>query len=155
MTITLFKPKFEDLWFRKALLADERTMSYNRAWGGAIDFPEENWKSWYGSWVSTPEDRRYYRYVKDENGNFIGEIAYHFDPDLGGNIANVIIHSEYRNKGYGSMALDMLCKEAKDHGIDVLYDDIAKDNPAIKLFLGHGFEEVGRTDDKIILRKKL
>ena len=155
MTLSIYKPKLEELWFRKALLADEPTMSFNHSWGGTIDFPEEKWANWYDYWISTPEGRRFYRYVKDNEGNFIGEIAYHHDPELSGYIANVIIHSKYRNKGYGSLALDMLCKEAKDNGLTELYDDIAIDNPAIDLFLRHGFEEVDRTENKIILRKKL
>lgn len=155
MTLSIYKPKLKDLWFRKALLSDEPTMSFNHTWGGTIDFPEESWANWYDYWVANPDGKRYYRYVKDENGNFIGEIAYHFDTEISGFITNVIIHSRYRNRGYGGLALDMLCKEAKENGILKLYDDIALDNPAISLFLGHGFEEQIRTTDKIILRKKL
>ncbi len=34
--LTLYEPKYEDLWFRKMMLADEDTMSYNHAWGGTI-----------------------------------------------------------------------------------------------------------------------
>ena len=33
----------EDLDYRRSLLADPNTMSYNEKWGGAIDFPEKNW----------------------------------------------------------------------------------------------------------------
>jgi len=32
--IRLYLPKPEDLWFRRSLLEDPETMSYNRAWGG-------------------------------------------------------------------------------------------------------------------------
>ena len=53
------------------------------------------------------------------------------------------------------MALDLLCTAAKENGITVLYDDIAIDNPAVKLFLKHGFKEESRTDEKIILKKEL
>ena len=31
MMLTLYKPKYEDLWFRQMMLADEDTMSYNHA----------------------------------------------------------------------------------------------------------------------------
>ena len=51
--------------------------------------------------------------------------------------------------------MDLLCSAAKDHGVAVLYDDIAIDNPAIRLFLSHGFTEEGRTEEKIYLRKML
>ena len=34
MNLELYRPAIEDLWFRRDLLADGATMSYNRAWGG-------------------------------------------------------------------------------------------------------------------------
>ena len=49
----------------------------------------------------------------------------------------------------------MLCSMAKNNGVSILYDDIAIDNPAIKLFLKHGFVEESRTEEKIILKKEL
>lgn len=39
--LTLYEPKYEDLWFRQMMLADEDTMSYNHAWGGTIPFGED------------------------------------------------------------------------------------------------------------------
>ena len=72
-----------------------------------------------------------------------------------GFIANVIICSAFRGKGYGSRALDMLCEIAKENGITILYDNIAIDNPAITMFLKHGFAEEYRTDEIIMLKKDL
>lgn len=34
MNLEPYRPALSDLWFRRELLADEATMSYNRAWGG-------------------------------------------------------------------------------------------------------------------------
>ena len=42
--VKLYIPKYEELWFRQMFMADEKTMSYNHAWGGTIPFPEKNWK---------------------------------------------------------------------------------------------------------------
>ncbi len=39
--LVLYEPGLGDLWFRQKMLADEKTMSYNRAWGGAISWPED------------------------------------------------------------------------------------------------------------------
>ena len=153
--LTLYEPKYEDLWFRQMMLADEETMSYNHAWGGTIPWPKEEWAGWYDRWLISREGKRYYRYLKDEAGQFIGEIAYHHDAGIGHETASVIIYSPYRRKGYGGEALDLLCSAAKDHGVAVLYDDIAIDNPAIRLFLNHGFTEEGRTEEKVYLRKAL
>ena len=153
--LTIYKPEYKDLWFRQLMLADEETMSYNHAWGGTIPFPEELWEEWYDCWVVHPEGVRYYRFLKNESDQFVGEIAYHFDGEIQGYIADVIIYAEYRGKGYGSRALDMLCSVAKENGITVLYDDIAIDNPAVTLFLNHGFTEDYRTEEVIVLKKNL
>ncbi len=153
--LTLHKPNLNDLRFRQKLLSDERTMSYNHAWGGTIDFPQEQWKDWYDHWIGNPEDRRYYRFLKIADGEFVGEIAYHYDQETKAYMADVVIQADHRGKGYGSEALDTLCQEAKENGINALYDDIAVDNPAIRLFLKHGFKEEYRTDRIIMLRKDL
>ncbi len=153
--LTLYEPKYEDLWFRQMMLADEETMSYNHAWGGTISWPETAWKEWYDYWIVNYDGKRYYRYLKNQDGQYVGEIAYHFDHDIQQQIASIIIYSQYRRKGYGAEALELLCSAAKNNGISVLYDDIAIDNPAIKLFLRHGFTEEYRTQEKIFLRKEL
>ena len=153
--LTIYKPQFEDLWFRRMMLADEETMSYNHAWGGTIPWPKAEWDGWYDRWVANPKDGRLYRYVKNSSGDFVGEIAYHYDADMQGFTANVIIFSKYRGRGYGGQALELLCAEARSNGITVLYDDIAIDNPAAALFLRHGFKEEARTAEKIILKKAL
>ena len=139
--LTLYEPKYKDLWFRRMMMSDEETMSYNRVWSGTIPFPEERWREWYDLWIMNRDGGRYYRYLKDDSGGFVGEIAYHYDEELGGCAANVIVYSKFRGKGYGSLALDMLCQAAKENGVTVLYDDIAAGNPAADMFIRHGFSE--------------
>ena len=150
--LMIYTPKCEDLWFREQLLSDGETMSYNHAWGGTIRFPKEQWKAWYDHWVVDTDGKRYYRYIKNEKDEFIGEIAYHYDLEVNGCIANVIVHAAYRGKGYGGLALEALCSAAKENGVPVLYDDIAIDNPAVDMFLKHGFSESYRTKEKIVLK---
>lgn len=147
-------PALEDMWFRESLMADEETMAYNHAWGGTIPFPKEDWAEWYDYWVINHEGKRYYRYLKDENG-FVGEVAYHYDSEYDGYVANIIIHSKYRGQGYGAQGLTLLCEAAKAAGITELYDDIAIDNTAIKLFLKQGFYECCRTEEIILLKNEL
>ena len=69
--LTLYEPKYEDLWFRQMMLADEDTMSYNHAWGGTIPFGEDKWRGWYDCWIADPDGKRYYRYLKNEDGQFV------------------------------------------------------------------------------------
>ena len=153
--LELITPALEDMWFREKLLADEETMSYHHAWGGTVPFPREDWKSWYDYLITDHENKRYYRYLKEETDGFVGEIAYHYDPEYDGYVANVIILAKFRGKGYGAEGLKLLCNAAKGNGIQALFDDIAIDNTAIALFLKQGFYEDHRTGEKIVLKKDL
>lgn len=153
--LKLIIPKLEDLWFRQEMLEDETTMSYNHHYGGTISFPRESWEDWFNRWVNSSDDKHFYRYVVNDNGEFVGEVAYRYDEEIEEYIANVIIHSKYRGRGYGSEALELLCENAKHNGVATLYDDVAIDNPAIKMFLTHGFKEESRDSEKIYLKKIL
>ncbi|MBD5453039.1 MAG: GNAT family N-acetyltransferase [Lachnospiraceae bacterium] len=154
--VTLYIPTLEDLWFRQKFLSDSETMSYNYAWGGTIDFPENKWANWYDFWIRNPENKRFYRYLMKADSNlFVGEAAYHYDEKLDIFIADIIIPAQYRGQGYGTAGLNLLCEAAKNNGIETLYDDIAIDNPAIDLFLKNGFREEYRTNEIIMLKKEL
>ena len=154
--IILYKPKLEDLWFREQFMSDPETMSYNHAWGGTIPFPKDRWSSWYDYWLVHHDNKRFYRYLQDsESDAYVGEIAYHYDNEREIWVADVIVASEYRGKGYGGEGLRLLCDYAANNGVDVLRDDIAIDNPAIKMFLKAGFIEEYRTNEIIMLKKVL
>ena len=99
--VSLYRPQMTDLWFRKALLADPETMSYNDAWGGTILFGTERWEPWYRDWVGNP-DKRFYRYVAvGPSREFVGETAWHYDEDERKYLADVIIMARCRGRGYG------------------------------------------------------
>lgn len=154
--IRCHQPTLDELWFRESLMADPETMSYNNAWGGTIPFPREKWESWYQYWIGNPEGKRFYRYLQDEEtGEFVGEIAWHLDEKRNIHICDVIILARYRNRGYGSEGIRLLCEAAKRSGIAILYDDIAADNPSWKLFLKNGFEISSRDDEVVMVRKVL
>jgi len=151
----LYTPAPEDLWFKERMLSDPETMSYNHAYGGTIPFPREKWAAWHDRWVAHPADKRFYRYLQLEDGTFVGETAYRTDEERGIILADVIVHAKYRGNGYGGTGLELLCRAAKENGMDVLYDEIAADNPAVSLFLRHGFTEEYRTNEIIMLKKYL
>ena len=156
MTLEVYRPSLDDLWFRQALLADEATMAYNAAWGGTIDFPREKWADWYGRWLEVPETERYYRYLRHgETGRFVGEIAYRLDGEKGVYLCDVIVLAAERGRGYGTRGLSLLCAAAKGNGITALYDDIAADNPSWKLFVKNGFTVVERTEESVFVRRDL
>lgn len=153
--IRAYVPKQEDLWFRQTLLADPETMGYNHAWGGTIPFPMDQWSGWYDNWVVHTEGKRFYRYLVNDENEFVGEIAYHYDEARAIHIADILVLAKYRGNGFGELGLQMLCELAKSNGLKVLYDDIAIDNPAVKMFLGNGFYEEYRTDEIMMLKKDL
>lgn len=153
--VSFYKPQLEELWFRESLMADPETMSYNDAWGGTIPFPREKWAGWYESWVKNPR-KCFYRYITSgKSRSFVGEAAYHYDDDLQLYLADVIISARCRRQGYGKAGLELLCDAARNAGITELYDNIAIDNPGITLFLQCGFHEEYRTEEIIMLQKRL
>lgn len=88
-------------------MADPETMSYNHAWGGTIPFPQEEWRDWYDFWIVNHESKRYYRYLMDNTGRFIGEIAYHYDSGRYLYVADVIVHAHTEVKVMAT--LDWTC----------------------------------------------
>ena len=153
--VSFYKPQFEDLWFREAMMADSETMSYNQAWGGTIPFPREKWADWYECWISNP-NKRFYRYITTgKSRSFVGEAAYHYDPNMDMYLANVIISAKSRRQGFGKAGLLLLCEAAKNEKVPELYDNIAIGNPGINLFLQCGFEEEYRSEEFIMLKKTL
>lgn len=151
--IEQYTPRLEELWFRRMLLADAATMSYNHAWGGTIDFPESRWEEWFDRWVRNPGKDRFYCYLRNEKDEFVGEIAYHLDSGI--YLTDVIVYAGYRGRGYGREGLYLLCQMARERGFQELYDDLAVDNPALSLFLSLGFAETYRTQEYIMLKKDL
>ncbi|ONI47102.1 GNAT family N-acetyltransferase [Candidatus Epulonipiscium fishelsonii] len=153
--LKVYKPTLEDLWFREKLMSDKDTMSYNNAYGGTIPFPKVDWEKWYQAWVNGSKVNTFYRYLQDDkSNNYIGEIAYHFDKRREIYICSVIILSQYRNQGFGSEAINMICSLAKENGVLTLYDNIAADNPSVKLFLKNGFT-IDFQNEEIIMVKKV
>ena len=153
--LSLHIPTLEELSFRQALLSDAATMAYNHAWGEVIDFPKEDWEAWYSHWIENCGSERFYRYLRLEDGTFVGEVAYHLDGHRGIVLLDVIVHAKHRGHGYGPEGLRMLCDAARANGVTCVYDDIALDNGAISMFLGCGFEELWRDGSVIMLRKVL
>lgn len=154
--IGLYIPQFEELSFRRTLMSDPATMSYNQKWGGTIDFPRERWREWYDFWIVGHENLRFYRYLQNsDTSEFVGETAYHFDRERNAYTADIIVYSKHRRKGFGTQGLRLLCAAAKENGVKTLYDDIAVDNPSISLFIKNGFVEEYRTDEYIMMKKNL
>lgn len=65
-------PSLDELWYRKQILSDSKTMAYNKGYQlnfkgyhndtGCVDFPKERWERWYQSFVNAGTER-FYAYV--------------------------------------------------------------------------------------------
>ena len=156
MELQLYCPALDELDFRQRLLSDPETMAYNHAYGGTIDFPRARWEDWYARWVENGAGERFYRYLYHTAGRtFVGEAAYHYDSEFGACVCDVLVSAEYRGRGFGRQGLELLCGAARENGVKRLVDNIAVDNPSVKLFLSAGFKERLRTDEYILVEKEL
>lgn len=89
--------------------------------------------------------------IMNKNHITVGLIdLFDFDPkNKKVGVGILIADTEQRNKGYGSEALEMVCKYAFTHlGVHQLYANIAEDNlVSINLFKKHHFITVGVKQD--------
>ncbi len=151
--IQLYKPKIEDLWFKERMLSDPDTMAYNNAWGGTIAFPSKQWAAWFRTWIEPGTEGFFYRYLADAFNSFVGEVAYHVED--GRCMADVIVYAPFRGRGYGESGLALLLDAARENGFPEIHDEIAIDNPAIRLFKKMGFVEEYRSEKTIMLRRAI
>lgn len=154
--LVLYRPSLEELSFRERCLGDPETMAYNHAYGGTILFPREHWADWYARWVDDDTGVRFYRYLYHRiSQEFVGNVSYHYDEEIGEFLCEVLVAAKYRGRGFGRQGLILLCAAAKANGVKRLVDNIAVDNPSVGLFLSAGFCERFRNEEYILMEKEL
>ncbi|NLL44100.1 MAG: GNAT family N-acetyltransferase [Mollicutes bacterium] len=150
-------PKFEELDYRKKLLADEKTMEFNKYWGWIIDFKESKWSKWYKKWIENQDPNYFYAYLyRIKDNKPVGEISYYYDKNGDYYKISIIIEVKYRRKGYGEEGLKLLIEEAfkKDYSNEI-GDNIGFHNKeAQQLFKKLGFKKVGKNKEFIFYRLK-
>jgi len=161
--IELRIPMFEELNYRKKLLLNSKTMSYNKGCNafngydketGCIDFNESFWVGWFSYWVNnTPA--RYYAYIIKKDGNVaIGEVALRYVNEKNAHCVNIIIEAKYRGNGYSEEALRLLVDTGFHKlSINKVFDDFPRARvSAEKVFNKVGFKRV--SDDIVELTKE-
>ena len=90
-------------------------------------------------------------YIYKVNGEFLGEIAYVLDmndsdyiiPNQRIYLSRLIVKSEYRNKGIGSILVDFMIDEIRKMGYKEISIGVDKDNiTALHLYRKKGFTNV-------------
>lgn len=161
--LDLYVPKRADLWFRRELLSDPETMSYNRGCGlelpeyhndtGCIDFPEGNWDGWAARWLRR-EPERYYAYLRRKSdGAFLGEVNLYRAETPGWYNIGIVLHSRYRGLGYSREGLDLLLETAfEDLGAAGVQNNFEKTRKAAwQLHLAAGFVPVKEENGAMLL----
>lgn len=162
--LTLYVPKLWELWYRKKLLSDPDTMSYNKGYNlnsdiyhndtGCIDFPEDRWKQWYDYFVNN-FSQCYYAYIKRiEDGCFIGEVNLHKSNNGDWYDMGIVLEGQYRGQGFSQEALELLLNEAFCglSATEVRNDFELTRKVALKLHLAVGFQIVSEENGIVLLK---
>ena len=155
--LELYVPELKDMWFVQQMQQSPETMAYNAGWEvsyngyhpdtGCIDFPEEEWPEKYAVLVGH-EPESFYALVRQKpDGQFVGEVNFHYAPEEDWWDMGVLIHAPFRGKGYGHMALELLLRKAfVDCGIARLHNDFETTRDAgLSIHLAAGFKPCGKT----------
>ena len=155
-------PTFEELNYRKKLLSNSETMSYNKGFDefegydketGCIDFKENAWSSWFSRWVNNAPDYFYAYVIKSDEDIPIGEVALRYVDEKNGYCVNIIIEAKYRGNGYSEEALRLLVDIAfNELNAEKIFDDFPKTRvSAEKVFIKIGFKRI--SEDIVELTK--
>lgn len=161
--IELYVPEKADLWFRKELLSDSDTMSYNRGYDlgfseyhnetGCIDFPEENWDGWYQKWVNAQPERFYAYLRRKSDGAFLGEVDLYQKGPAGWYEMGIVLHAKYRGQGYSKEGIKLLLHYAFESmeaaGVSNEFETSRK--AAWKIHEAAGFQPICKADNLVTL----
>ncbi len=149
--LCLHVPELNELWYRKKLMEDPETMSYNRGYDldfagydkgtGCIAFPKEEWESCYNYFVGHEPERFYAYLVNTENGEFVGEVNVHKSVGHDWYDMGIVIEAKHRGKGYANEGLRLLLHHAFiDMGAMAVHNSFEKSrNAALKAHEHAGF----------------
>lgn len=149
--LCLHVPELNEFWYRKKLMEDPETMSYNRGYDldfagydketGCIAFPKEEWKSCYNYFVGNEPERFYAYLVNTENGEFVGEVNVHKSVGHDWYDMGIVIEAKHRGKGYANEGLRLLLHHAFiDMGAMAVHNSFEKSrNAALKAHEHAGF----------------
>ncbi len=151
--LKLVVPTFEELLYRKKLLSDSETMSYNKDCEeyngynketGCIDFNKNSWDKWFSFWINNTPNRYYAYIIKRDDNIPIGEVALRYVNEKEAYCVNIIIEAKYRGNGYSEEALRLLVSIAfNELNAKKIYDDFPKTRvSAEKVFQKVGFKRI-------------
>lgn len=144
-------PTIEELDYRKKILSDEDTMSYNKGceefqgynpYTGCIDFNEGKWSQWFSKWITKDKERYYSYIIKCPENIPVGEVALRYDELQKGYCVSIIIEHKYRGCGYSEEALNLLLEVAfNELKAEKVFDNFPQERTSSeKIFKKVGFK---------------
>lgn len=108
------------------------------------------WSDWYTNWINQ-EPTRFYAYIKrSSDGQWIGDINFHYTKDKDWWDMGIVIYAPFRGKGYVVPAMKLMLDHAfRDCGISRIHNDfeIARNEvSAWQTHLSVGFRHIGTVD---------
>ena len=164
--VELYIPSLEDLWFYQKMMSDPETMSYNAGWDveydgyhrdtGCIDYPDEVLADWHKSWVGNEPDRFYAFIKRSSDGEWIGDVNFHYTPEKDWWDMGIVIYAPYRGRAYSVPALKLLLDRAfRVCGISRLHNEFETTrDAACTIHRKLGFWETGAKDGLVHLMLK-
>lgn len=154
--IELHIPNENELEYRRHLISDKDTMSYNVGYGddgtGCYYQSIKQVSDWYKNW--NKETDNFYAYIiRKEDNAPIGEVDIHWSGYCKRHIIGIVIEAKYRGRGYAEKALNLLCDVAfNELKLDKIYDDF----PVTRISAEKTFSKVGfiREDEEFVVLTK-
>ena len=146
--LELYIPRQNDGWFYIKMISDPATMEYNAPWfppDGCIPNAESEWQELYHTW-NRPDSGRFYAYLKRRtDGQFVGDVNYHYNPGRDWYDLGVVIYAPERGRGYGRQGLQLLLDRAFHvDGISRLHNEFETTrDAAFRIHKAVGFQETG------------
>jgi diamine N-acetyltransferase len=155
--IILREPKISDWLHIKHIWEDEETM---KDVGGIHELNEEKYGQWYRYvTIEKNTENKYFLIFDKEQKTCFGEVSFHrYDKIKKKAMFNIKVNAQYRNKGIGYEAMDLIL----DYYFnlwdgEIMEDTIWENNPnGLQKLINYGFREVRRDEEGIWIeiRKK-
>jgi RimJ/RimL family protein N-acetyltransferase len=154
----LHVPDVDEMWYRRRIMLDPDTMSYNRGYDletdgydrqtGCIEFPQSKWQSWCDHFIDNEPDRFYAYVARREDLEFVGEVNLHKAGDGKWHELGIVIENQYRGMGYAGEAMELLLQVAFEVcGAEAVHNAFEKSrDSAVKLHRKAGFRELEEKD---------
>lgn len=150
--LELYSPKIEDLWFKKLLNEDPKTMDYNRGYDldfegynrndGTIKTDIKYLKEKRSKIYINNKPFKYYYFI-EFNDKFIGDIYSKLNKEINSYEIGIVILGDYRGLHLATPSIKLLCEILKEEGVKNLYHELPDSRKsALKADLNNGFKIV-------------